>query len=53
MFFLRLGCIEKWYCIWYYTVMARDDKIIQKMKQSPKNIRFEEVDTFLRRRGFE
>lgn len=33
--------------------MARDDKIIQKMKQSPRNIRFEELDGFLRRQGFE
>lgn len=33
--------------------MSRDDKIIRKMKQSPRNIRFEEIDGFLRRRGFE
>jgi predicted RNA binding protein YcfA (HicA-like mRNA interferase family) len=33
--------------------MARDDKIIQKMKQSPRNIRFEELDGLLKRRGFE
>lgn len=33
--------------------MSRDDKFIRKMKQSPKNIRFEELDGFLRRRGFE
>lgn len=32
--------------------MARDDKIIRKMKQSPKNVRFEELDAFLDRRGF-
>ncbi len=33
--------------------MSRDDKIIRRMKQSPRNIRFEEIDSFLRRRGFE
>lgn len=33
--------------------MSRDDKIIRKMKQSPSNIRFEELDGFLRRQGFE
>ena len=33
--------------------MSRDDKIIRKMKQSPRNIRFEELDGFLRRQGFE
>lgn len=33
--------------------MSRDDKIIYKMKQSPRNVRFEELDGLLRRRGFE
>lgn len=33
--------------------MSRDDKIIRKMKQSPRNIRFKEIDGFLRRQGFE
>ena len=33
--------------------VSRDDKIIQKMKQSPRNVRFEEMDGFLRRQGFE
>lgn len=32
--------------------MVRDDKIIRKMKQSPRNVRFEELDGFLRRQGF-
>jgi predicted RNA binding protein YcfA (HicA-like mRNA interferase family) len=33
--------------------MARDEKLIRKTKQSPRNIRFEELDGLLRRRGFE
>jgi predicted RNA binding protein YcfA (HicA-like mRNA interferase family) len=33
--------------------LSRDDKIVSKMKQSPRNVRFEELDGFLRRRGFE
>lgn len=33
--------------------MSRDDKIIRKMRQSPRNVRFEELDGLLRRRGFE
>ncbi|MGB3682521.1 MAG: type II toxin-antitoxin system HicA family toxin [Rubrobacteraceae bacterium] len=33
--------------------MVKDDKIIRKMKQSPRNVRFEELDGLLRRRGFE
>lgn len=33
--------------------MSRDDKIIRKMKQSPRSIRFEELEAFLARRGFE
>lgn len=33
--------------------MARDEKLIAKMKQSPRNIRFTELDSFLKRRGFE
>lgn len=33
--------------------MARDEKLVAKMKQSPRNIRFEELDSFLKRRGFE
>ncbi len=32
--------------------MGRDDRIIRKMKQSPRNIRFEELEAFLTRRGF-
>ena len=33
--------------------MSRDDKIIRKMRQSPRNVRFEEMDGFLKRQGFE
>ena len=33
--------------------MSRDDKIIRKMKQSPRNVRFEEINGFLKRQGFE
>lgn len=33
--------------------MVRDEKIIRKMKQSPRNVRFEELDRFLRGRDFE
>ena len=33
--------------------MARDDKIIRKMKQNRRNVRFEELDGLLRRQGFE
>jgi len=33
--------------------MARDDKILAKMRQSPRNVRFEELDGLLKRRGFE
>ena len=33
--------------------MARDEKLIARMKQSPRNIRFSEVDRFLKRQGFE
>lgn len=33
--------------------MSRDDKIIRKMKQSSRSIRFEELEAFLSRRGFE
>ena len=32
--------------------MSRDTKLIQKMKRSPRNIRFEELDAFLERKGF-
>jgi len=32
--------------------MSRDDKIICKMKESPRNVRFEELDGFLKRQGF-
>jgi predicted RNA binding protein YcfA (HicA-like mRNA interferase family) len=39
--------------MWYYTDMAGDERLIRKMKQGPKNIRFEEVDGLLRRQGFE
>jgi predicted RNA binding protein YcfA (HicA-like mRNA interferase family) len=35
------------------STMARDEKLIRKMKHSPRNIRFEELDSFLKRRGFE
>jgi len=41
------------YRIWYYVSMSRDDKIVRRMKQSPRNIRFEDLDGFLRRQGFE
>lgn len=33
--------------------MARDEKLIRRMKQNPRGVRFEEMDGFLRRRGFE
>ena len=33
--------------------MAKDEKLIARMKQSPNNIRFTELDSFLKRRGFE
>ncbi len=33
--------------------MARDEKLIARMKHSPRNIRFSEVDRFLKRQGFE
>ncbi len=33
--------------------MSRDEKIVRKMKQSPRNIRFEEMDGLLKRQGFE
>jgi predicted RNA binding protein YcfA (HicA-like mRNA interferase family) len=33
--------------------MVRDDKIVQKLKQSSRNVRFSELDGFLRRQGFE
>lgn len=33
--------------------MSRDEKIVGKMKQSPRNVRFEELDGFLKRQGFE
>jgi predicted RNA binding protein YcfA (HicA-like mRNA interferase family) len=33
-------------------MMSRDKKLIQKMKQSPRNIRYEELKAFLERRGF-
>lgn len=33
--------------------MVREDKIIRKMKESPRNLRFSELDGFLSRRGFE
>jgi predicted RNA binding protein YcfA (HicA-like mRNA interferase family) len=39
--------------MWYYTSVSRDDKIVRRMKQSPRNIRFEDLDGFLRRQGFE
>jgi predicted RNA binding protein YcfA (HicA-like mRNA interferase family) len=39
--------------MWYYASVSRDDKIIRRMRQSPRNIRFEELDGFLRRQGFE
>ena len=32
--------------------MSRDDKIIRKMRESPQNVRFEELDGFLKRQGF-
>lgn len=33
--------------------MSRDGKIIRKMRQSPRNIRFSELDGLLERQGFE
>jgi predicted RNA binding protein YcfA (HicA-like mRNA interferase family) len=33
--------------------LNRDEKIIRKMKQSPRNVRFEELDGFLKRQGFD
>ena len=33
--------------------MSRDDKIIRKMKQSPRSVRFEELEALLTRLGFE
>jgi predicted RNA binding protein YcfA (HicA-like mRNA interferase family) len=38
--------------MWYYGSMSRDDKLLRKMRQSPRNIRFSELDGFLRRQGF-
>jgi predicted RNA binding protein YcfA (HicA-like mRNA interferase family) len=32
--------------------VSRDSKLIQKMKRSPRNIRFGELDAFLERRDF-
>lgn len=34
-------------------MVARDEKLIARMKHSPRNIRFSEVDRFLKRRGFD
>ncbi len=33
--------------------MSRDEKIVRKMRESPRNVRFEELDRFLKGRGFE
>jgi hypothetical protein len=33
--------------------MAKDDKIIRKLKQSKRNVKFSELDGFLKRQGFE
>jgi predicted RNA binding protein YcfA (HicA-like mRNA interferase family) len=33
--------------------VSRDEKVIRRMRQSPKNIRFEELESFLQRQGFE
>lgn len=33
--------------------MTREEKIVRKMLQSRSNVRFEDVDNLLRRRGFE
>jgi hypothetical protein len=33
--------------------MARDEKIVRKMKGSKRNIRFADLDGFLKRQGFE
>ncbi|MBA2714444.1 MAG: type II toxin-antitoxin system HicA family toxin [Rubrobacteraceae bacterium] len=33
--------------------MSKDDKILRKIRQSPRSIRFEELEVFLKRRGFE
>jgi predicted RNA binding protein YcfA (HicA-like mRNA interferase family) len=37
--------------MWYYLPMSRDEKFIRKMKESPRNVRFEELDAFLKRQG--
>lgn len=34
-------------------LLVRDDKIVRKMKQSPRNVRFSELHRFLERQGFE
>lgn len=34
-------------------VVARDDRIIRKLRRSKRNVKFAELDGFLRRRGFE
>ncbi len=33
--------------------MSRDEKLLQKMRQSPRNVHFAELDGFLKREGFE
>ncbi|NJN93515.1 MAG: hypothetical protein HC875_05175 [Anaerolineales bacterium] len=33
--------------------MSKQDKLIQKLRQNPRNIRFEEIDTLLCGLGFE
>ncbi len=33
--------------------MSKQDKLIQKLRQNPKNVRFEEIDTLLGGLGFE
>lgn len=39
--------------MWYYALMSKDAKIVRKMKQSPRSVRFSELEAFLRRQGFE
>ncbi len=34
-------------------IVAREEKLIRRMKQNPRNIRFEELDGLLQRMGFE
>lgn len=33
--------------------MSRDDKIVRKLRESKRNVRWTELDAFLKRQGFE